>query len=48
MEDRLAGKVIIVAGAGGIGNALAMRYASEGAAVLLGDIDLATATAAVE
>jgi NAD(P)-dependent dehydrogenase (short-subunit alcohol dehydrogenase family) len=39
MEGRLKGKVIVVAGAGGIGSGLARRYASEGAAVLVGDID---------
>jgi NAD(P)-dependent dehydrogenase (short-subunit alcohol dehydrogenase family) len=37
---RLDGKVILVAGGGGIGNELARRYAREGAAVVLGDIDL--------
>lgn len=39
MQDRLKDKVIVVAGAGGIGDGLAWRYASEGAAVVLGDID---------
>jgi NAD(P)-dependent dehydrogenase (short-subunit alcohol dehydrogenase family) len=39
MQDRLTGKVIIVAGAGGIGNELARRYAAEGASVVLGDLD---------
>lgn len=48
MQDRLKDKVIIVAGAGGIGNELARRYASEGASVLLGDIDGAAAKAAAE
>jgi NAD(P)-dependent dehydrogenase (short-subunit alcohol dehydrogenase family) len=43
MQGRLAGKVIIVAGAGGIGGGLARRYASEGAAVLVGDIDASAA-----
>jgi len=43
MTHRLDGKVILVAGAGGIGNGLAHRYAAEGASVVLGDIDLATA-----
>jgi NAD(P)-dependent dehydrogenase (short-subunit alcohol dehydrogenase family) len=43
MHGRLEGKVILVAGAGGIGNELARRYAREGASVLLGDIDTATA-----
>src|SRR3954463_3137866 len=39
MEDRLRGKVIVVAGAGGIGSGLARRYAAEGAAVVVGDLD---------
>lgn len=39
MQERLAGKVILIAGAGGIGNACAKRLASEGASVVLGDID---------
>lgn len=43
MEDRLKGKVIVVAGGGGIGGGLARRYAAEGAAVVLGDIDPALA-----
>jgi NAD(P)-dependent dehydrogenase (short-subunit alcohol dehydrogenase family) len=38
--QRLEGKVILVAGGGGIGNELARRYAREGAAVVLGDIDV--------
>ena len=37
---RLDGKVILVAGAGGIGTGLARRYAAEGAQVVLGDIDV--------
>jgi NAD(P)-dependent dehydrogenase (short-subunit alcohol dehydrogenase family) len=37
--NRLQGKVIVVAGAGGIGDELARRYAGEGASVVLGDID---------
>jgi NAD(P)-dependent dehydrogenase (short-subunit alcohol dehydrogenase family) len=45
MEGRLAGKAIVVAGAGGIGSGLARRYAAEGAAVLVGDIDGAAANA---
>lgn len=45
MEDRLKGKVIVVAGGGGIGGGLARRYAAEGAAVVLGDIDRALAEA---
>jgi NAD(P)-dependent dehydrogenase (short-subunit alcohol dehydrogenase family) len=36
---RLMGKVILVAGAGGIGRGLATRYAAEGARVVVGDID---------
>lgn len=40
---RLEGKVILVAGAGGIGGALARRYAQEGARVVLGDLQLAVA-----
>ncbi|KHK93170.1 SDR family NAD(P)-dependent oxidoreductase [Novosphingobium malaysiense] len=43
---RLKDKVVVVAGAGGIGNGLARRYADEGAAVVLGDIDAAAADAA--
>lgn len=39
MQERLKGKVIVVAGAGGIGDELAWTYAREGAAVVLGDID---------
>lgn len=39
MTGKLDGKVIIVAGGGGIGNELARRYAREGASVVLGDID---------
>jgi len=39
MAGRLADKVIVVAGAGGIGDELARRYAAEGAAVVLGDLD---------
>lgn len=37
--QRLTGKVLIVAGSGGIGSGLARRYAEEGASVVLGDID---------
>ena len=36
---RLEGKVILVAGAGGIGSGLARRYAAEGAQVVVGDIN---------
>lgn len=39
MTARLEGKVIVVAGAGGIGDELARCYAREGAAVVLGDFD---------
>lgn len=45
MTQRLDGKIILVAGAGGIGNALAQRYASEGASVVLGDVDATMAEA---
>lgn len=38
--QRLDGKVVLVAGGGGIGNELARRYAREGARVVLGDIDV--------
>jgi NAD(P)-dependent dehydrogenase (short-subunit alcohol dehydrogenase family) len=44
---RLIGKVILVAGAGGIGAELARRYAAEGASVVLGDIDASAAEAVV-
>jgi NAD(P)-dependent dehydrogenase (short-subunit alcohol dehydrogenase family) len=47
MEARLKGKVIVVAGGGGIGGGLARRYAAEGASVVLGDIDPATVEAQV-
>ncbi len=43
----LEGKVILVAGAGGIGTGLARRYAAEGARVVLGDINTASAEAVV-
>jgi NAD(P)-dependent dehydrogenase (short-subunit alcohol dehydrogenase family) len=46
--NRLQGKVIVVAGAGGIGDELARRYAGEGAAVVLGDIDGDRAIATAE
>nr|WP_025291557.1 SDR family oxidoreductase [Sphingomonas sanxanigenens] len=48
---RLEGKVAVVAGAGGIGTATAERLAAEGCAVMLGDLDGAsavTAAAAIE
>ncbi|MCJ2182891.1 SDR family oxidoreductase [Novosphingobium sp. 1949] len=48
MQKRLEGKSILVAGAGGIGSALAQRYALEGASVVLGDIDLPSARATVD
>lgn len=48
MSDRLAGKVIVVAGAGGIGDALARRYAAEGARVVVGDLDGEHAAALAE
>jgi NAD(P)-dependent dehydrogenase (short-subunit alcohol dehydrogenase family) len=46
---RLEGKVIFVAGGGGIGNALARRYAQEGAHVVFGDnhLDRGEALAAI-
>jgi len=44
---RLKEKVILVAGAGGIGEGLAKRYAAEGAQVILGDIDLQSAESVV-
>jgi NAD(P)-dependent dehydrogenase (short-subunit alcohol dehydrogenase family) len=43
MHARLSGKVIFVAGAGGIGDELARRYAREGGSILVGDIDRALA-----
>lgn len=48
MLNRLTGKVIVVAGAGGIGNALAQRSAREGASVVLGDIDPGVAESVVD
>ncbi|HEX4377919.1 MAG TPA: SDR family oxidoreductase [Steroidobacteraceae bacterium] len=47
-SKKLQGKVIIVAGAGGIGNELARHYAREGASVVLGDIDVDTARAVAD
>ncbi len=38
MAERLSGKVIVVAGAGGIGNGIAKGLADEGAIVVVGDI----------
>ncbi len=46
--NRLAEKVILVAGAGGIGRGLALRYAKEGAKVALADIKLSAAEEVVE
>lgn len=46
--NRLQGKVIVVAGAGGIGDELARRYSGEGASVVLGDIDGDRAIATAE
>jgi NAD(P)-dependent dehydrogenase (short-subunit alcohol dehydrogenase family) len=43
VQRRLEGKVVLVAGAGGIGSGLASRYAQEGARVILGDVNLAAA-----
>lgn len=37
--ERLKGKVIMLAGGGNIGGALAKRYAAEGASVAIGDFD---------
>lgn len=46
--ERLHGKTVLVAGAGAIGNELACRYASEGAQVVLGDINFEVAKTTVE
>jgi NAD(P)-dependent dehydrogenase (short-subunit alcohol dehydrogenase family) len=48
MMERLAGKVILIAGAGGIGSGLAERYAAEGAMVVVGDVSLAAAQQPVD
>lgn len=45
---RLEGKIILVAGAGAIGGELARRYAAEGASVVLGDVNVASAERAVD
>ena len=45
---RLENRVVLVAGAGAIGGALARRYAQDGACVVLGDIDLAAASVVVD
>ena len=39
MAGLLDNKVVIVAGLGGIGNGLAMRYTDEGAWLVIGDLD---------
>jgi len=44
----LAGKVIVIAGAGGIGTATAVRLAEEGAHVVVGDLYAEAAEAAAE
>lgn len=46
-SKRLTGKRILVTGGGGIGNVLALRYAREGASVLLADRDRGVADEAV-
>jgi NAD(P)-dependent dehydrogenase (short-subunit alcohol dehydrogenase family) len=48
VQPRLQGKAIVVAGGGGIGGELARRYAREGAAVVLGDLDQDSAQKTVE
>lgn len=48
MDGKLSGKVIVVAGAGGIGSGLVKRYAQDGARVVVGDIDLQAAQAAAK
>lgn len=45
---RLEARVVLVAGAGAIGGALARRYALEGACVVLGDIDVTAAQVVVD
>lgn len=45
MGGKLSGKVIVVAGAGGIGSGLARRYAQDGARVVVGDLDRMAAEA---
>jgi NAD(P)-dependent dehydrogenase (short-subunit alcohol dehydrogenase family) len=46
--QRLTDKTIVVAGAGGIGDVIARRYAAEGASVVLGDRNLEGARHAVD
>jgi NAD(P)-dependent dehydrogenase (short-subunit alcohol dehydrogenase family) len=48
VSERLKGKVILIAGGGGMGNEMARRFTQEGASVVLGDIDLASAQAAAK
>ncbi|CAN5535544.1 3-oxoacyl-[acyl-carrier-protein] reductase [soil metagenome] len=49
MTGRLSGKQALITGAGrGIGAAIALRFASEGAALLLNDIDAAAVAAIAE
>ncbi|MCW2868666.1 MAG: family NAD(P)-dependent oxidoreductase, partial [Marmoricola sp.] len=49
MTGRLDGKIAVITGAGrGIGLAIAQRFASEGAQVVLGDIDGETVTAGAQ
>lgn len=45
---RLEGKVLLVAGGGGIGGGIARRFAEEGASVVLGDVDPQGAGAIVD
>ena len=45
---RLEGKVLLVAGGGGIGGGIARRFAEEGASVVLGDLDAESAAGIVE
>lgn len=46
--QRLVNKVVVIAGGGGIGAATAMRLASEGAAVVIGDFDGESAQSVAE
>lgn len=48
MASKLDGKVIIVAGAGGIGAGIATGLAAEGASVVIGDIRMEAAAAVAE